>query len=96
MKLVITTPEDFTGNITGNICSKRGKILDINAQNNAKIITSLVPLANLFGYSSELRNMTQGRAYFSMEFEKYDSVPLSLAETIVEEHKKKELEKSKK
>ncbi len=91
MKLNITTPTDFAGAITGNLCARRGRIQGIEPLNTkSQLIRASSPLANLFGYTSELRNMTQGRAGFNMQFDFYEPVPKNLAEEIIERRRKKE------
>jgi elongation factor G len=90
MSMAITTPEDFAGGVTGNICGRRGRIIGMDMQGNAQIIKAICPLANLFGYSSELRNMTQGRAGFTMQFEHYEAVPYSIAEDVIEKRRKRQ------
>ncbi|MGR6835749.1 elongation factor G [Syntrophomonas erecta] len=72
MKLEITSPEEFTGNIISNINNRRGRLESMEMQNNTQVIRSCVPLAELFGYSTVLRSLTQGRAGFSMEFSHYE------------------------
>lgn len=72
MKLEITSPEEFTGNIISNISNMRGRLESMETENNTQIIRSCVPLAELFGYSTTLRSMTQGRAGFSMQFSHYE------------------------
>ncbi|MBN2450501.1 MAG: elongation factor G [Lentisphaeria bacterium] len=89
MRLNITTPEDHAGGIAGSLCGKRGRILGMEPQGNAQVLRALCPLGNLFGYTSELRNMTQGRAGFTMQFERYEAVPYSVAEEIVRKHRRK-------
>ncbi len=89
MKVNVTTPEEFAGSITGNLCTKRGRITGMDMQGNAQMIRAFCPLANLFGYSSDLRNMTQGRAGFTMHFEHYEAVPFAVAEKIIAEKQKK-------
>jgi elongation factor G len=89
MSMAITSPEEFAGGVTGNICGRRGRIIGMDMQGNAQIIKAMCPLANLFGYTSELRNMTQGRASFTMQFEHYEAVPFSIAEEVIEKRRKK-------
>jgi elongation factor G len=89
MAMSVTTPEDFAGGVTGNICGRRGRIIGMEMQGNAQVIKAICPLANLFGYTSDLRNMTQGRASFTMQFEHYEAVPFSIAEEIIENRRKK-------
>ncbi|MBR6372768.1 MAG: elongation factor G [Victivallales bacterium] len=89
MKLNITTPVEYAGSITGNLCARRGCILGTDSLNSkAQLIKASSPLANMFGYTSELRNMTQGRAGFNMQFDFYEPVPNSLAEEIIEKRRK--------
>ncbi|OGY84234.1 MAG: translation elongation factor G [Candidatus Kerfeldbacteria bacterium RIFCSPHIGHO2_12_FULL_48_17] len=75
MKVEVTTPEDFMGDVIGDLNAKRGQILEMIDRNNIKIIKAMVPLAEMFGYSTTLRSMTQGRASYAMEFGKYAAVP---------------------
>jgi elongation factor G len=87
MSVEVTAPEDHTGAITGNLCSKRGRIIGMDSRANAVILQAAVPLAEMFGYASEIRNLTSGRGTFTMQFEHYESVPYSIAEEIVEERR---------
>ncbi|MBT3374740.1 MAG: elongation factor G [Lentisphaerae bacterium] len=93
MRLSVTTPEEHSGSVAGNICSKRGRILGMDIQGNAQIVKALCPLANLFGYSTELRNMTQGRANFTMHFEHYEAMPFAIAEEVIENKRKRQAER---
>jgi len=88
MSVEVTAPEEYTGAITGSLCSKRGKIGAMDSKAGAAILQALVPLSEMFGYASELRNVTSGRGNFTMHFEHYEAVPFSIAEEIVEERKK--------
>lgn len=88
MKLEVVTPEDFMGDVIGNLSSKRGKIEGTEQRGNARVITGKVPLAEMFGYATELRGMTQGRASFVMEPSHYEEVPAGITETIVKGTKK--------
>ncbi|HOX10753.1 MAG TPA: elongation factor G, partial [Candidatus Moranbacteria bacterium] len=87
MKVVVTTPEQFMGDVVGDINSRRGIIKEINdrGEGNARVkeIESEVPLANMFGYATQMRSMTQGRASYVMEFSHYNEVPKNVAETII-------------
>jgi elongation factor G len=87
MKVVVTTPEQFMGDVVGDINSRRGMIKEINdrGEGNARVkeIESEVPLANMFGYATQMRSMTQGRASYVMEFAHYNEVPKNVAETII-------------
>ena len=84
MSVEVTAPEDHTGAITGSLCSKRGQIINMESRGKTSIIRARVPLAEMFGYSSEIRNATSGRGEFTMHFEHYEAVPYALAEEIVE------------
>ncbi|NLZ63397.1 MAG: elongation factor G, partial [Lentisphaerae bacterium] len=90
MKLTITTPEEFAGSITGNLCGRRGRILGLEMIAGGQVIHALAPLANLFGYTSDLRNLTQGRAGFNMSFEFCEPVPQTIAEAVVLERRKRQ------
>jgi elongation factor G len=87
MNVEVTAPEEHTGPITGNLCSKRGRILGMESRANAVILQAMVPLAEMFGYASEVRNLTSGRGTFTMQFEHYETVPYSIAEQIVEDRR---------
>jgi len=93
MKVEITSPEDFFGDLMGNISSKRGNITATDDRFGAKVIKAEVPLAEMFGYVSDLRSRTQGRGQFSMEFSHYNEVPKSVAEKIIGERAKKDADK---
>ena len=85
MKLEVTTPEEFMGDVIGDINSRRGRIDAMeDIQGGAKLITAFAPLANLFGYTSDLRSMSQGRAASSMELAQYEEVPPNIAQEIIE------------
>ncbi len=88
MSLEITTPEEYVGNIVGNICSRRGKVLGIEAKPKVQVVSAEAPLSEMFGYAGTLRSLSSGRANYSMHFEKYVEVPYELAEKIIEEKKK--------
>ncbi len=88
MGVEIAAPDEYIGALTGSICSKRGKVLNMNRKGNTCILQGEVPLANMFGYSSELRTITSGRGIFSMHFEHYAAVPFALAEEIAQERVK--------
>ncbi|MCL5411508.1 MAG: elongation factor G [Patescibacteria group bacterium] len=82
MKVEVTTPEDFMGDVIGDLSSKRGRIEGTESRGNARVVKSQVPLAEMFGYATTLRSMTQGRAAFSMEPSHYEEVPSTIAATI--------------
>jgi len=89
MSIEITTPEEYMGPITSSICSKRGKILGMDAKNGTRIVKANAPLADMFGYTTELRNITSGRAAASMHFDHYETVPFALSEEIVEKRRQR-------
>jgi elongation factor G len=82
MKVEITTPEDYFGDVLGDISGRRGLVQGSEMRANARVVSAMVPLAELFGYSTDLRSMSQGRAVYSMEFDHYEQVPASIAEEI--------------
>ncbi|MFH1838006.1 MAG: elongation factor G [Candidatus Kuenenbacteria bacterium] len=83
MKIEVVVPEDFVGEIIGDLSSKRGQILQMNDRGNMKILDAEVPLASMFGYVTNLRSISQGRASYSMEFSHYSPVPQNVTEEIV-------------
>ena len=84
MKIQTIMPNEFLGDITGDISSKRGKIEAMNDRLGAKVVDSKVPLSEMFGYATKLRSMTQGRGSFTMEFDHYEEVPASVAQLVIE------------
>jgi elongation factor G len=88
MKVEVTVPEKFMGDITGNFNSKRGQIEGIDDRgNNLKVIRGRVPLVEMFGYATALRSMTEGRGNFTMEFDRYETIPQHVASKIIEARK---------
>ncbi|HLD17600.1 MAG TPA: elongation factor G [Patescibacteria group bacterium] len=83
MKVEVVTPEEFMGTVMGDINAKRGQIMEMADRVGVKAISALVPLAEMFGYATTLRSMTQGRASYTMEFDHYEEVPRHVAETII-------------
>jgi elongation factor G len=83
MKVEVNMPEEFMGDVMGDLSSRRGHILGMEGRGKTQIVRAHVPLANMFGYATELRSMTQGRASYSMEFDHYQEVPKSVAEEII-------------
>ncbi len=84
MSVEVVTPEDFLGDVMGNLNSRRGRIEEMNPMGNATTIKAIVPLSEMFGYATDVRSMTQGRATFSMQFERYEDVPGNIAADIVD------------
>jgi elongation factor G len=83
MSVNVVTPEESAGAVMGSLCNRRGLILGMDNQGNAKVINALVPLSTMFGYATDVRNMSQGKASFTMHFEHYQAVPFSIAEEVV-------------
>lgn len=84
----VTTPEEYMGDIIGDLNSRRGVIQGMTDKNNAKIVEALVPLSEMFGYATDIRSKSQGRATYSMEFKKYEEVPANIAKAIIAERGK--------
>ncbi len=82
MKVEIVTPEDYLGDVIGDLNSRRGQIQGTDSRGNAQVVEAMVPLANMFGYVNELRSFTQGRAQYTMQFSHYDEVPANVAEEV--------------
>ncbi len=83
MRVEVITPEDFMGEVMGDINSRRGRVEKMEDRSNSKIIDAFVPLAEMFGYTTDLRSMTQGRAASSMELDRYEPVPRNIADEII-------------
>jgi len=82
MKVEVVTPEDYMGDIIGDLNSRRGHVESMDQRGNARVIVAVVPLANMFGYINTLRSMSQGRAQYSMHFHRYEKVPQAVAEEV--------------
>jgi elongation factor G len=85
MAVEVTTPEDYVGDVMGNLASRRGRVGNMSPVGNAQVIQASVPLSEMFGYATDLRSMSQGRADFSMQFDRYEEVPASIASEITEQ-----------
>lgn len=83
MKVEVTVPEEYMGDVMGQLNSKRGRIEGMEPRNGAEVIRAFVPLAEMFGYSTDLRSTTQGRGVYTMQFDHYDEVPTSIKEQII-------------
>ncbi len=83
MKVEVVTPDEYMGDVMGDLSSRRGRIEGMNVQGNAQVINAMVPLKQMFGYSTELRSITQGRATYTMQFDHYEEVPANIAEEII-------------
>ncbi|MDD3776023.1 MAG: elongation factor G [Actinomycetota bacterium] len=83
MDVEVVTPDEFMGEVIGDINSRRGRIVQVNLRSNTRVIECEVPLANMFGYATDLRSKTQGRATFTMQFLKYEPVPANISDEII-------------
>ena len=88
-KVEVTTPEEYMGDVIGDLNARRGQVSGMTDRNNAKIVNAEVPLSQMFGYATDLRSKTQGRASYSMEFEKYVEVPKNIAQQVIDERQGK-------
>jgi len=86
MKVEVTTPEEYVGDVIGDLNSRRGMIQGTDQRGNAQVIIAMVPLANMFGYVNTLRSMSQGRANFHMEYDHYEAVPQAVADEVVKKY----------
>lgn len=87
MKIEVVTPEEYMGDVVGDLNKRRGQIRGMDSRNNASVVKAFVPLSEMFGYVTDLRTITSGRATSTMEFEHYDQVPANLAEAIIDKNK---------
>ena len=83
MAVEVETPEDYMGDVIGNLNSRRGRIENMEERSGARVVAAKVPLAEMFAYSTTLRSMTQGRGTYTMQFSHYDEAPRNVAEEIV-------------
>jgi len=86
MKVEVTTPEDYVGDVIGDLNSRRGMIHGTDQRGNAQVVVAMVPLANMFGYVNNLRSMSQGRANFHMDYDHYEEVPKAVADEVVKKY----------
>ena len=84
MAVEVVTPDDYLGDVMGNLNSRRGRVEYLEPLGNSQSIKASVPLSEMFGYATDLRSMSQGRATFTMQFDRYDEVPQSIASDIVD------------
>ncbi|MBL8670849.1 MAG: elongation factor G [Alphaproteobacteria bacterium] len=82
MRVEVVTPEDYMGDVIGDLNSRRGQINNMDSRGNARVVTAMVPLANMFGYVNTLRSMSQGRAQYTMHFDHYEQVPQAVADEV--------------
>ena len=89
MKVEITTPDEYLGDVMGDVSSRRGRIQGMNPKNGVHVLDAFIPLAEMFGYATDLRSNTQGRATYSMQFDHYEKVPQAIADKVIGERAKK-------
>ncbi|MDR1032171.1 MAG: elongation factor G [Holosporales bacterium] len=87
MDVEVVTPEEYMGDIIGDLNSRRGQVLGMDQRGNARVLSAIVPLAEMFGYVNNLRSMSQGRAQYTMQFARYDLVPQQVADQVIAGHK---------
>ena len=89
MKVEITLPEEYLGDVMGNVSSRRGNVSGIELRNGVQVINAFIPLAEMFGYATDLRSRTQGRGNYTMQFDHFAEVPKSVKEKITKENASK-------
>ena len=82
MRVEVVTPEDYLGDVIGDLNSRRGQVQGTDSRGNAQTVDAIVPLANMFGYVNELRSFSQGRAQYTMQFSHYEEVPQQVADEV--------------
>ena len=92
MSLEVVTPEEYMGDVVGDLSSRRGKIAEMGQRGTAKVVSATVPLSEMFGYATDLRSRTQGRATFTMQFDSYEDVPDAITKEITASVKGVEVE----
>jgi elongation factor G len=85
MKVEVETPEDYMGDVIGDLNRRRGQVNSMEDRHGLKVVNAYVPLSEMFGYSTDLRSATQGRATYAMEFDHYEEVPNNIAQEIMKE-----------
>jgi elongation factor G len=83
MDVEVVTPEDYMGDVIGDITSRRGRVQRMDARGNAQVVACKVPLSEMFGYATDLRSATQGRATYSMQFASYEQAPKNVSQEVV-------------
>jgi elongation factor G len=82
MRVEVVTPDDYMGDVIGDLNSRRGQVTGMDSRGNARVINAMVPLANMFGYVNQLRSMSQGRAQYTMHFDHYEQVPPAISDEV--------------
>jgi elongation factor G len=83
MQVVVVTPEEYMGDVMGDLSSRRGRVGGMEQQGNSQVVNAQVPLSEMFGYATDLRSRTQGRATYTMQFDSYQQMPASVQEEVV-------------
>jgi elongation factor G len=83
MSVEVVTPDEYLGDVIGNLNGRRGRVVELEPVGTSQSIRASVPLSEMFGYATDLRSMSQGRATFTMQFDRYEEVPTTIAESIV-------------
>ena len=83
MAVEVVTPEDYMGDVIGDLSSRRGRVGGMEQRGNAQVVNAQVPIAEMFGYATDLRSRTQGRATYTMQFDSYQPVPESISQEII-------------
>ena len=83
MRVEVTVPEEYMGDVIGDITSRRGAIQSMDSRGGTQIINSRVPLSEMFGYATDIRSRTQGRGAYSMHFDRYEQAPTSVSEEVI-------------
>ena len=83
MAVEVVTPDDYLGDVMGDLSARRGRVEGLEQRSNAQVVRAHVPLAKMFGYATDVRSTTQGRATFTMQFDRYEEVPQDVASEIV-------------
>ena len=86
MKVEVLTPDEYLGDVIGDLNSRRGQIQGTDQRGNAQVVSAFVPLANMFGYVNNLRGMSQGRAQFTMTYDHYEQVPQHVADEVIKKY----------
>ena len=86
MKVEVVIPEEYMGDVMGDVTSRRGRVEGMETRGNAQVVHAFVPLSEMFGYATALRSNTQGRGTYSMQFDHYEEVPKSIAEEIIKKN----------
>jgi len=94
MAVEVVTPEEYLGDVMGDLNSRRGKIEGLTPRKDAQVVKAMVPLSDMFGYATAVRSMTQGRALYTMQFSHYEAVPKLISEQIIEKVRGKEASKA--